>query len=340
MKERIIIFCQAPADIRYALELYENNKELSEITIYVINVHNVYLFLKSLDLYYVVIEFIPYSGRFSMRNPISILLERIRLQLLWSNFFSNIINSKVYFFSIYEDWLTAFFVKNLAYKNDVYYLDYYDFSANIFDRRTESMNSHIKKVLYFLLTGVSFKFQVIEKLPEFDFTQYNIKQKKYILGNVDLSKYMFNVHGSHSNNNKVFVFISPCEDSIFQKDSYDLIQFEILSLFKNKGWDIYVKGHPRLGVPANIDNLVDVEVPSFIPAEFLNLTDFSLICGGITSSLAAFSENYNTFSFLNLFNYIDISHKNSYKLFLDKLSNNRLKYFHTFNDITDEILKI
>ena len=72
--KNIIIFIQAPADIQYALTIYEENKETAEISIFCINVEGMYKFLESLDLNVKQLVFIPYTKNFNIKNVFLFLL--------------------------------------------------------------------------------------------------------------------------------------------------------------------------------------------------------------------------------------------------------------------------
>lgn len=83
----LIIICQAPADVQYVVNMYNDNSARCN-SIFVINVFNVFLFLKSLDLD-VEIYYIPYKLH-SFKNLVDIMKERKRLNSLWSQY-------KIYF---------------------------------------------------------------------------------------------------------------------------------------------------------------------------------------------------------------------------------------------------
>lgn len=107
--KRIIIFCQAPADIPFFLTLFEKYKRTYKIDVVVINVEGVYVFLKELNLKFESFIFIKYNI-VSFKNPLSLYREKKRIQNIWTNQFKNNIYEKVVFFSRFEDWLTSSFL--------------------------------------------------------------------------------------------------------------------------------------------------------------------------------------------------------------------------------------
>lgn len=336
MKKEIIIFCQAPSDIQYFLTLYEKHKNENLISVYVINVENIYNFILSLNLDLYKCIFIPYQN-ISFKNPLNLISERKRINVLISNNFEKIKNSNIYFFSIYEDWLTAAFVKFLSRNNLIYYIDYYDFSADIFTKRKLTLKLKLQKICYKFVTGTSFNFQILEKIPEFDYLKYNIIRITIKLDKTVFERYEYSFIKTIGSKNVIF-FISPCENSIFIDSNYDDTQFKIINEFKLSGWNIFIKGHPRIGIPENILKIGVEEVPSYVPAEFLNLDDFKKIFGIITSSLAHFALNSDiqTYSLINLFQYKEEEYKLVYIQYLVRLSNNKIRIIETY----DHLLKI
>ena len=66
--KKILIFCQAPADIKYALTIYERNKNDSDISIFTINVEGMHKFLKSFNLNLKELQHIQYP-KYNIKNP-------------------------------------------------------------------------------------------------------------------------------------------------------------------------------------------------------------------------------------------------------------------------------
>ncbi|MDA3779121.1 MAG: hypothetical protein PF487_02630, partial [Bacteroidales bacterium] len=104
MKE-IIIFCQAPADIQYALTIYEKYKNSSMISIFCINMEGMYKFISSLNLTLKELILIPYPVEISIKNPVDIITERNRLKKLFKRHFLKISGYELYFFSNRYDWV-------------------------------------------------------------------------------------------------------------------------------------------------------------------------------------------------------------------------------------------
>lgn len=329
----MIIFCQAPADIPHVLSLYEKHKNEEAISIFVINVENVFKFIKALNLNLDSLVFIPYTLK-SFKNPLQIIRERKKIIKLNKQYFNPVADTNIYFFSRFEDWLTSSFLKALSKKNRIYYLDHYDFSSELFVRRKLTFKLRIYKLVFYILTGVDFKLEIIEKIPEFNYSKYKIERRVSEVNNEIFQKYKYEIDISQKTKPIVLLFVMPCESTIYDSESHDEIQLKIVESFKNTNWTIVVKGHPRLGVPENIMNIVDVEIPSYIPAEFLELKDVKMCSGIITAALAHFAtgSNIKTYSLINLFQFKKDTYPKLYRDYLSGLSNNEVLFFENYND--------
>ncbi|KRB57291.1 hypothetical protein [Flavobacterium sp. Root186] len=334
----MIVFCQAPADIPYVLSLYEKYKNEEIISIVVINVENVFKFIKSLNLDLDSLVFIPYALK-SFKSPLDIIRERKRIIKLNKKYFDSIADTNVYFFSRFEDWLTSFFLKGLSKRNKIYYLDHYDFSSEFFEKKKLTFKLSIYKLIYFLLTGVDFKLEIIEKIPELNYGKYKIERRVPQVNNEVFQKYQYEIDILQKIEPIVLFFVMPCEPTIYNCESHDEIQLSIVESFKKNNWTVVIKGHPRLGVPENIMNVVDVEIPSYIPAEFLQIKDVKMCVGIITTALAHFatSSDIKTYSLVNLFQFRKNTSSKLYTDYLSEASNNQVKFFQSFNDFENNI---
>ncbi|MBC7915284.1 MAG: hypothetical protein H7Y07_14295 [Pyrinomonadaceae bacterium] len=333
ISNEITLFCQAPADISYLLTIYEKEHKSKKISIFVINVENLFRFLSELNLSIERLVFIPYEIS-TLKSLSEIFKERKRIGNLKSIYFKNIYNQQIYFFSRFEDWLTAAFVKDLAKNNSVIYLDHYDFSADIFKRQKYSIRALILKNIYWLLTGVDFKVEIIEKLPEFQYEKYGIKKQKPELDPGIFFRYGYDLKQIRNNKPAVLIFVSPGNINIYDSNSHDQIQRSIIQSLKQAGWIIVVKGHPRLGIPNNILDLVDIEIPSYVPAEFILIKDVSMCLGIITAAIVHFAKNtiVPTYSLINLFNFNKDDSPYQYKQYLSESSDEKILYFDDFDD--------
>lgn len=338
----IILFCQAPADIPYLLTIYDKHRWNKEISIYVINVENMFRFMIELNLDVKQIIFIPYVLK-SFKHISPIIEERTRINELVKEHFLPVSNAEVYFFSRFEDWLTSSFIATLAKhkSNGIRYVDHYDFSAAVFKKRSFNVKALILKGILWYITGLKFKVEILEKLPEFPIGEYNIETIPATLNSEIFSKYCYQVPIS-TKGAIVLFFVSPSIEALYEKGPYDELQFKIVSFLKKEGWTIAVKGHPRLGVPENIKSLVDILIPEHIPAEFIDGGNIDLCLGVVTNATVSFLKNTSvpTFSLLNLFEFKKEAMYEQYTTYLSQSSDNRIRYFDDFQNFQQIIQEI
>ncbi len=343
-QDALIIFCQAPADMPYVLDLYDINKEKKKISIFVINVEGMYKFLISLNLKLNQLVFIP--SYFISLNKMSLLIkERRRINNLWKKYFIEIKHAEVFFFSKFEDWLTSAFIHKLS-KNRmvaINYLNHYDNSSSLYIKSNYISFKHkIYLLILELLTDIRFKVEIKEKTPEFPIENYNIKifnvEKKLEI----LSKYKAKLDFINIKNPYLLIFVSPCESKIFNPIFFDAQLINVIELFKEKKYSVIVKGHPRLGIPKSIKELADYIIPSYIPGEFIDPAIFNLCLGLETVTICHFSKNTNlpTYSIINLFPY---SNKKTYDIninYLKQQSNDKMSFCNSIEELNEIASKI
>jgi hypothetical protein len=340
MKTKLLIFCQAPADVSYTLTIYEKYIDSHSVHIYVINVKGVYEFLKDINLSKVKITFINYNLN-NLKSFSKIYSEKKRLNLLFDQYFSKINNSKIFFFSRFEDWITSFFIHK-ASKNKkvkIFYCNHYDQVSDLF---LIKKNFKIKVFVYLVIlkyiTGIWFKAKIRAKIPElntnnYSFENFDIKLKKKIF-----EKYSYEIDNYLADKKKILFFLSPCDSSIFNIDSYQDILFKVLKTLKKYDFSIFLKGHPRIGLPSDLDLENYSVIPTYVPGEFINLSSFDLILGIDTNALVhpAISEIKPTFSLMKIFPAGQISLHNTGIKFLNQQSKGKIKYITSL----DHLIKI
>jgi len=343
-RKKIIIFCQAPADIPFVLTLYEKYNATSLISIYVINVQGMFDFLKDQNLNVKELIYIPYSLR-NIKSVNEILKERKRINLLYKEYFENIKKGDIYFFAKYEDWVTASFVSRLA-KNKSIKVNYVDHNDNLGELYKSRRIIPLKIVLYLsilkFITNVWFKGSKIEILPEFPFTNYNIKRIHLDVEKSVFIKHQYNFNFFEPENINAILFVSPCEVTIFDPEEYDKILVEVIEILQKIGFSIFIKGHPRLGLPNNIENIVNFVIPSYIPGEFINNNLFSLCLGIDTTAITHYAkhEKIPTYSLAKFFPASSLNLRNVAIEYLKQQSNHKINFCDTINDLHTIALNI
>lgn len=157
MKE-IVIFCQAPADVQYALSLYETYRSERRFHFFVINIEGMYTFLTSLNLQNAHIEFIPYPN-LNIKNPTSIIQVRKYIKNNIERYFKDLKNCEIYYFSNKYDWLAYAFIANLSKRNKIFCYDHYAKAIPYKKKEFLSAKQLVILLIYFYLTQVILHFE-------------------------------------------------------------------------------------------------------------------------------------------------------------------------------------
>lgn len=342
----ILIFCQAPADLQYVLSICVNPTK-KKISIFVINVISLYNFLQTLNLNVNKIVFIPYT-KLNVKNPISILKNKLRIFYLINTYFKKYKNINVYFFSRFEDWLTFSFIYFFEINSaTIFYVDHYDSSISNSNPKVDK----IKFSRFFL--GCIFKFITNADLlmdrefryPEFPISKYNIIKINPVLDKSIFDKYSYNISINIHKKNMIF-FLSPPDELLFDFKNYDSIISSVLNSLLKNNYKIFIKGHPRVGLPTFIssENIskYDIDIlPSYIPGEFINVENLDL-CIGIDStilSIIAERKLIKTFCLINLFTPVNLNFFNSIRDYLQFISQNELIFLDSIDQFKSILYK-
>jgi hypothetical protein len=339
--QKIIIFCQAPADIPYVLTLYGIHKNENSISIFVINVEGMFRFLSDLQLDLEQLVFIPYQ-LINLKRIDLLPAERKRIKSLWKKYFSNIQNGNVYFFSRFEDWLTAAFIHRFAEKSEIQitYMDHYDYSAQLFPvHSATSFKIKIYLLILKYLTKVNFNANIRDRLPEFQVDSYTLLKTKVELDERVFLKFAYLIDTLDKKTSNLLFFISSveAESTIYDPRYFISTIIAIINLFRDVGFKIIVKGHPRTGLPKAIKEVADFEIPSYVPGEFIDTGIFKICLGIDTSALCYFAKNkiLPTYSVIKLFPYVDNTLIEIFIQFLQKQSNNEILFIENFEELKD-----
>jgi hypothetical protein len=339
--ENLLIFCQSPSDVKYLLSIYNNYRGYN-LSIFVINVRSIYDFLVSLQLNVVELKFIEYNF-VDFKNPISILREKIRIRKLKSLYLNYYQNVNVIFFSRFEDWLTSSFILYFLLRSEkVFYLNHYDdaiSSSNVVSEEARFSRRVLGLILKYV-TGVNFLMTREFRYPEFPVSRYEIIELKPTVDPKIYTQYSVNFEFQNFNTKKVLFFISPPDVLMYNIDYYNNLSWNIINILINWNYKVYIKGHPRLGLPTFLQNLKldkwGIEVlPEGIPGDFIDFDHFEF-CLGIDSTIlpmTAEKQIVDVLCLINLFEYKEESIYNEIKEYLLFLSPYLLKYINSLEDL-------
>ncbi|MHA1395368.1 MAG: hypothetical protein ACTSRZ_17830 [Promethearchaeota archaeon] len=311
--KKILIFCQAPSDIKYALTIYERNKNNAEISIVTVNVKGMYEFIGKLNLNISELFFIPYPKNLKRINII--IKTKKYLRSFYKNNFYHIKNYIIYYFSNHFDYMTFFMLKKLEKNNKIIFINHYDDEvAKNYKPASFSLKYLGKKIIYYYITGLWFEFYRFDKsyMLKFPFKRFQITEKKNdILDKGIYDKYSVKINKSDSKK-ILFLEMDYKKSKIFK--NYKSITLKLISFLKKNGFKLYLKPHPRLGYSLFLKDKVDYIVNSDIPAEFIDDSSFDMVIGISSSALAYFAEKGNS-KVISLINIYDFKKKNSLRIF-------------------------
>jgi hypothetical protein len=309
--KQLILFSQAPADIAYVVSLYEENKEKYKIKIIVVNVMNNFKFLLSLNLK-AEVEYVPVVGK---KNLLLFLLFFIRLRTINIKLFNKINRAEVYYFSNTMDYVTAFFIEKLSFKNSVYFVDIYKIEA----QEIFSLKSSLSKLIIRFLIGIKVKFFYYNTgglAYQYISDKNRVSKKILNLNKKKLSHYQHRII-THTKKKKLLLF----EGSGVTESYYINYEKALKACIEelSKKYKIYIKPHPRIGYS---DFLVDCKVnfvEDYIPSEFIFLNSFDTILG-IESAAIATADHPNKYSIIDIFEFNDKSVKIKFKEYLNNIN--------------------
>ena len=137
-----------------------------------------------------------------------------------------------------------------------------------------------------------------------------------------------------SNNKKVAIlYTEPYRNAFHSKEDYIKMNHKIVEELHKRNYYVIMKGHPRIGICEEIKDKVDEIIPQYVPAEFIDLKDFSLAIGFVSTALASASECIPTYSVLDMCEITNLELVTYWKKYLFNVAGNKIVYLKSFEDI-------
>jgi hypothetical protein len=302
----LILFSQAPADIRYVLSLYSRYKETNKVHIFVVNVENNYRFFKSLDLD-AEITFIPLVAQ---KNLVKYIPFLVQLRIIFKKYFSNTRDEEIYFFSRNHDYVTAYCIENLYRYNSVYFVDVYKAHYHV----QKSILNRIKQFIMYLTLGISVYFDEYAYIYELD---DKIQRVEIEVNDTELEPFKYTLVGSKNSKKNLLLYeANGHKEKWFSRYNENLKT--IVEALVEK-YTIFIKPHPRLGYSKFLDEYDVTVVPDYIPAELLSL-EYIDVAVGIESTAIATSSVRHRYSLVPLFEYKDLQREDFIVAYLKQQS--------------------
>lgn len=325
LKSPVAIFVQSSRDIAFAVQVVQSHKELP-IHIYVIDQKANYRVLtKILKGKSVVIRFIR---NFSLRNPLLVLLDAVRLRLLYLRHFAKLRQSLVYYFTNYFDYKTNFFISKLSHNNCLYMLDHYNVvrvpNSNL------SISDKLRATLIFFVTGQKCYFSGENGVPTFTLDHKNLT----VLKDVELDLESLAPFKKTIDVEPPSILFFDMPDSKKTFSDYDKVVEHVIRLFVDYRYNVLVKPHPRSVERASFSEIGGVRVfNDEMPSEFIDYSQFSFVVSAVS---AAITEGcVPAISILELLSFNVANQKSEYREYLNALNDSVVfpESFHSLEQI-------
>jgi hypothetical protein len=335
--EEIIIFCSAPADIKYALTLREEQPQ-ANCRIFALQVEGLALFLRDLRLpERTEVEFIPYPPKsIAVKRIWNNLNIRCYLNRMKEKYFLKAKNVRVYFFAPYMDWVLFSFLHILEPASHLIYVSYLP------PAKLEPVRLSVQSRLMLFWTRWVTRADLV-------YARYHTMQVPVWAGMSEVEtmeapdycstvkKYAWAPPSIPGDGNNLLFF--PGCDALTK--NLKQVTLEIIQRLQERGFCIFVKPHPRLGCPGWLLDLGVKQIPRHVPAEFVDLSFFSGVVGYESTALAVAAKlgNVPCVSLIDLLDYHQASSPSFYKDYVSKYSEGKVVFAANLRETDSLLLK-
>jgi hypothetical protein len=330
-----VFFCSAYNDVSHILALIER-KQNNENLIIVVNNYNCFEYLRTLNINNTELFFISSKLR-NLKKPSEWIKERANIRSINNNILRQIKKSEVVFFALFYDLLTCKCIDILKDSNKIYL----------------SLHSEAELADFQSCQKVLVKDKLLSRIYKLRFHSYiNLNRnvtglplsyiKKYL--NTDLNaeeeelQFVRNKYATKMlKDNKPFILFLDAEAN-YNKTIINYFQdiSKILNMLKN--YNIYAKGHPRVGVSKIVRSFNLGTIESSIPIEFLDFSNCKCVIGLESIALANIANSgVNVISLLKYFDYKNANIRTKWIKYLERLCNSEIHYPETLNNIKGQL---
>ena len=323
----VAIFVQAPADLAYALSIYDAKRREGKPVELFVRARSIYEFVRGLPLDGAVVSFLDDGFTSFPKTPRAIVGARSRLRATYRAHFQAV-PGEVYFFTPLMDVTTCYFVSRLAGRCPVFLADHYRLRHPQLTRwgpKTLAKWSLLK-----FITGVSFTFCVRKELGGASYSalpreQFEIKLIRSHIDPRVVERYRFPIDSVAGRTAVLFVWD---DDEVgFLRDPRESFRWMVDCLLR-QGFRVYIKPHPRLGHPGFLERMNVRMLPAGVPAEFLDLKQFDVRVGVESLALArtAVVSGSPSVSLVKVVGFRDSASPGRIRRWLDQHAEGRILY--------------
>ena len=227
-------------------------------------------------------------------------------------------------------------IERIASKDDVkiMYINHYDPPTQKI-KGSDLLHGIIYNTILYYITHANYKIACRRKRPELDISHYkNMYEQKTDLTRVKIDPFLLTVKKTPA----VLFLVNPCYNyngGAYDYEDYILKIKTIASALKEKGAFIYIKGHPRMGSPRELEGFYDEKIDDFVISELINYTRFSIVVGCESTAIAnaALEKKTVVVSIIDLLKSTNNEKIHFFKQYLNELSHNNIHFVSSIGDI-------
>lgn len=337
-----VIFCQAPADLKYALELYEQRRATGPVLFVTLEVEGMKQFLELLRLPQAEVRHVAYPNDIpSLRKWRGNLTLRKWMRQLQRELLQPLSGAEVFYFSNEIDWVAPACIAQLAQRNKVFWCPHHKYTCQ--PRRMGLRHRFLLRI-YRWISGAVFEWRQIEGSPYhqhvlwFRYDRYGIVQRPCTGEATEILKTYAHALPLPIGQRNALVFENP-EENV--SDDYEAVMRRVFQLLVAAGYTVLIKPHPRVGYSPFIASCAVQLIPAFIPGEFLPMHQFALVLGVTSSALGSMvhSDAERVISLAKLFRARDQRVMDYGINYVSKVAGGRLRFVATLEELQDIITK-
>ncbi len=331
-----VIFCQSPADLKFALEIYERRKSAGAVLFVTFEVDGMRRFLEFLQLPNVVVRHISYpvdtpslrrwGGNWALRKWLRDILDE---------HFLPIQGAEVFYFSNEIEWVAPACLAYLSRRNHVSWCSHHKYSCV---PTTAFWRHHLLVRIYRWISGAEFEWRQVEGSPAHKHILW-FRSDRHGIAHRPLTADTSTVLRTYAHRlplpvgqRNALIFENP-EENI--ADDYEAVLRQVFQMLVVAGYTVLIKPHPRVGHSPFVAACPVQMIPAFIPGEFLPMDQFALVLG-FTSSALGYVARENTervFSLAKLLHARDRQLMDYGVNYVAKVAEGRLRFVESLSEL-------
>ena len=321
------IFVQAPADLPFALSIYDDKHRQGKPVELFVRARSIYEFVRGLPLDGAVVSLLDDGFTSFPKTPRAIVRVRSRLQATYRAHFQAV-PGEAYFFTPLMDVTTSCFVSRLARRCPVFLADHYrlrDPELTRWGPKTWAKWSLLK-----FITGVGFAFCVRDEIDRAIYAvlpheRFGIKLIEPHIDPRVVERYRFRTHPAPGR--AALLFVWDDDEVGFLREPRESFRW-MANCLLGQGFRVYIKPHPRLGHPGFLERMNVRILPAGVPAEFLDLEQFDVRVGVDSLALArtAVASGSPSVSLVNVVGFRDSTTPGRIRQWLDQHAQRQILY--------------